>query len=138
MGQTINIQVQVEYIFPKNGFFRGNDYIRTAVITIAIAIKLHSAITTVQTLAPNDVTSARWQYLYPGCFGFFFTQWEETEINHNAQKINAESFVSVPLLYHSYNHHLFVNLAFKSKCIYESQTICVDPFETVVPCVSHN
>ncbi len=40
---------------------------------------LHTPITTAQTVAPNDVTSARLKHLYLGYFGFIFVQWEEVE-----------------------------------------------------------
>ena len=36
-------------------------------------------ITTAQTLAPNHLTSARWQCLYPGYSGSIFVQWEKVE-----------------------------------------------------------
>lgn len=36
-------------------------------------------IANVQTLAPNDVTRARWQHQCLGYFGFTFVQWEEEE-----------------------------------------------------------
>ncbi len=42
---------------------------------------LHTPITTAQ-LAPNDVTSVRWQRLYPGYFGFIFVQWKNVETCH--------------------------------------------------------
>ena len=32
-----------------------------------------------QTLAQNDITSARWQRPFPGYYGFTFVQWEEAE-----------------------------------------------------------
>ena len=30
-------------------------------------------------LAPNNISKARWQRSYPGCFGFVFVLWEEAE-----------------------------------------------------------
>lgn len=36
-----------------------------------------SAVAAGQTLVPNDVTSTRWQSLYPGQFGFIFVWWKE-------------------------------------------------------------
>ena len=38
--------------------------------------RLQHPITTVRTLAPYDVASARWQHPYPGSFGFTCVQWE--------------------------------------------------------------
>lgn len=37
---------------------------------------LHPLSNTVQTLSPNDVTSARWQQLYQEYFDFIFVQWK--------------------------------------------------------------
>ncbi len=54
--------------------------------------RLHPMITTAQTLAPNDITSARGQGLYPGYFGFICVQWEEVETYR-------------PYLYTAYDHH---------------------------------
>ncbi len=41
--------------------------------------RLNPLITTMQTLAPNAITNARWQRLYQKDFGFVFVQWEELE-----------------------------------------------------------
>lgn len=43
------------------------------------SIRLHTPITTTQTVAPNDVTNAREQHLYLGCFGFIFVKWDIVE-----------------------------------------------------------
>ena len=42
-------------------------------------LRFHHLITIAQTVAPNDITSTRWQHPYPGYFGFIFVQWEEAE-----------------------------------------------------------
>lgn len=41
--------------------------------------RLHFPITTVQSLAPNGITSTRWQQLNLGYFGIIFLQWKKVD-----------------------------------------------------------
>lgn len=77
----------------------------------ALIPQLQPPTTTAHTLAPNDVSSARWQHPYLGYFCFIFVQWEEAE-THRPSLYSLQSMVwsinTNNFIHFSYFYHIFL------------------------------